>query len=71
MSRRKNSPKKPAGSPLVPLGDAPRLVLLEGLHTPSGGPVVAVATGPARRPVLTALVSFASLAAPRVDGGAA
>jgi len=52
------------------VGDVPRLVLLDGLQTPSGGPVIAVATGPARRPVLTALVSFATLAAPRVEGGA-
>ncbi len=66
-----DSPRKPAGGPLTPLGDVPRLVLLEGLQTPSGGPVIAVATGPARRPVLTALVSFATLAAQHVEGGAA
>lgn len=64
-------PRNPAGESLAALGDVPRLVLLDGLQTPSGGPVLAMATGPARRPVLTALVSFASLAASRVEGGAA
>lgn len=71
MTRRPHSPEKPTGSPLAPLNDAPRLVLLDGLQTATGAPVLALASGTARRPVLTALVSFATLAAPHVEGGAA
>lgn len=64
-------PKKPAGESLAALDDVPRLVIVHGLQTPCGGPVLARATGHARRPVLTALVSFATLAAQHVEGGAA
>ncbi len=68
---RATSPGKPAGAALTASDDVPRLVIVHGLQTPCGGPVLACATGPARRPVLTALVSFATLAAPHVEGGAA
>lgn len=70
MSRRP-MPRKPAGAPLAAPAETPRYVILPGLQTPSGGPVLAVARGTARRPVLHALVSFASLAASRGEGGAA
>lgn len=48
-----------------------RLVLVPGLETASGAPVVARLTGSQRQPVLRAMVSFAALAAARDDGGAA
>ena len=63
--------RKPCRKPLTALAETARYVMLPGLVTPSGGPVLALATGHPRRPVLTALISFASLAALRADGGAA
>ena len=66
-----NAVKTPLRSVQAASPDTPRLVIVPGLETPSGGPVLALATGHPRRPVLTALVSFASLAAQRAEGGAA
>ena len=71
MSRIHKTSQKPVNAPLVALGDVPRLVIVPGLETPLGGPVLAWATGHPRRPVLTALVSFACLAGQGVEGGAA
>lgn len=71
MSRRNTTARKPDSAPLAAPAEPPRYVILPGLETPSGGPVLALATGHPRRPVLTALVSFASLAASRAEGGAA
>ena len=48
-----------------------RLVLVPGLETAAGAPVMARLTGSQRRPVLKALATFAALAAARDDGGAA
>lgn len=64
-------PKRAHSAPLVASSDTPRLVILAGLETPSGEPVMALASGTARRPVLTALATFAALAAQRAEGGAA
>lgn len=61
----------PRPAPLAASAEPPRLVIIPGLETPSGGPVLALATGHPRRPVLTAVASFAALAAPRAQGGAA
>ena len=71
MSRRTKPARKPSGGPLAAPVETPRYVMLPGLETPSGGPVLALATGHPRRPMLRALASFASLAAPRAEGGAA
>lgn len=62
---------KPRPTPLAASAEPPRLVILPGLETPSGGPVLALATGHPRRPLLTALATFATLAAQRAEGGAA
>lgn len=71
MSRRTTTARKPDSGPLAAPAETPRYVILPGLETPSGGPVLALASGTARRPVLHALVSFASLAASSAEGGAA
>lgn len=71
MSRRTKPARKPSRGPLAAPAETPRYVILPGLETPSGGPVLALATGHPRRPMLRALASFASLAAPRAEGGAA
>ena len=71
MSRRAKPRQSPARMPLTASAEPVRLIILPGLETPSGGPVLALATGHPRRPVLVALASFASLAAQRVKGGAA
>ena len=71
MNRATKPARKPSGGPLATPAETQRLVIIPGLETPSGGPVLALATGHARRPVLRALVSFASLAASRAEGGAA
>jgi len=63
--------QKPHGATLASSADTMRLVIIPGLETPSGDPVLAWATGHPRRPVLTVLGSFASLAAHRAEGGAA
>ena len=70
MSRRVKPARKPSGGPLAAPTEPPRLVIIPGLETPSGGPVLALATGHPRRPLLRALASFSSLAAPRAEGGA-
>lgn len=56
-------------APLTASAEPPRLVIIPGLETPSGGPVLALATGHPRRPVLTALMSRAALAAQPAHGG--
>jgi hypothetical protein len=71
IGRRSNPREKAKSAPLSASAEPVRLVIVPGLETPSGGPVWAMATGHPRRPVLTALVSFAALAAPRAEGGAA
>lgn len=71
MSRRAKPGRKAHSLPLAASAEVPRLVIVAGLETPSGGPVLALASGNARRPVLRALGSFASLAAARLEGGAA
>jgi len=71
MSHRTHPGQKPHSTTLAAPAETPRLVIVPGLETPSGGPVLAWATGHPRRPVLTALATFASLAAQRAEGGAA
>ena len=61
----------PRPAPLAAWAAPPRLVIIPGLETPSGGPVLALETGYPRRPVLTALTSRAALAAQPAQGGAA
>ena len=63
----KNRVKTPLAASAAPA----RLVIIPGLETPSGGPVLALETGHPRRPVLTALMSRAALAAQPLLGGAA
>ena len=71
MSRASNRPSGQGRTPHAASAEPPRLVILPGLETRSGGPVFARATGHPRRPMLTALATFAALVAQRAEGGAA
>jgi hypothetical protein len=74
MSRRPNLRQKPATTPLTAAAERPRLTLLPGLEDASGEPLVAIATGHPRRPVLRMFVGMAAalaeLRAMGVEGGA-
>ena len=67
---KRNRPTRAHSASLRALDDVPRLVIVHGLETASGDPVLARVMGHARRPMLTALASFASLAGHQGDGGA-
>lgn len=56
-------------APLTASAEPPRPVIIPGLKTPSGGAVLALATGHPRRPVQTALMSRAALGAQPAHGG--
>lgn len=71
MTRASDTPAPCGGSTRGAALEPGRLVLVPGLETASGAPVVARLTGSQRQPVLRAMVSFAALAAARDDGGAA
>ncbi len=63
MTRPRKRPARPVRAPLTPCAPLPRLVLLPGLETATGGPVLALATGSARRPVVRAMIGFGALVA--------
>ena len=67
----RTSLKNRVRTPLAASAAPARLVIIPGLETPSGGPVLALETGHPRRPVLTALSTRAALAAQPLLGGAA
>jgi hypothetical protein len=71
MTGRCKRPEKGTTAPHGPAGDAARLVIVPGLQTALGGPVLGLAGGSSRRPVLRALATFAALATQRGDEGAA
>lgn len=75
MSRRPNPRQKTARTPLTASAERPRLAVLPGLENAAGEPLIAVATGSPRRPVLRMFVgmaaALAALRAMGVEGGAA
>ena len=62
MSHRKYL-KNPTGAPLAASAEPARLMIIPNLTDAHGEPLIVRATGSLRRPVLTALVGFAALAA--------
>lgn len=71
MTRASNTPEDHATAPHAAAGEPARLVIVPGLQTALGGPVLGLAGGSSRRPVLRALATFAALATQRGDEGAA
>ncbi|WP_207541179.1 hypothetical protein [Sabulicella rubraurantiaca] len=70
-TRFRKHPAPPVRAPLAPSRQQARLVLLPGLETASGAPVMALATGNPRSPVVRALIGFGALvAASAARGGA-